>query len=70
MATRHVIERLSGRIDRLAAHVAGPLYIFGETRARAERSAAEHLAKHPQDAGRPIRLICWEGDEELWQGNA
>jgi hypothetical protein len=66
MATRHVIARLSRRINALAAYAGRPVYVFGETRARAERAAAAYLAKQPREAGRPLFLVCWNGDEELW----
>lgn len=60
MATRHLIERLSRRIDELEALLCcskKPVFIFGETPQLARDAAARHRAEHPED--REIHIVSW-----------
>jgi hypothetical protein len=67
MATRHTISRLSGRIDKLATRLgvnrSRPVFVYGPTRAEAERNGADYLALRPEDADRPMQyLVTWAGE--------
>jgi hypothetical protein len=61
MASKQIIDRLSGRIDGLAARFGirrGPLDFVCATVEQGQRLAAEHMRQHPADIDRQVRIIA------------